>query len=122
MKKWTSNQVYPNMFFKIIHNEIEYYQAARELFDEFPVLYQWSVDQWEEKIHLFDDDYEDWHLFFQTSAMDYNDETDGDDLPDPKTFKGEIGNKPDNLQYPAILMFTNEADRILLWQSIDEIL
>jgi len=122
--KWRSNKQYPNTYFEKANNYEEYFKLAKDLFDEFETLMSWSVSTWLEKKHLFNDDIESWHEFFDTPCLDIDYENiegmEDIELIDPKLYDGEIRNKPDESEYPVIVVFDSDLKNIM-WQSVSDL-
>jgi len=122
--KWIPNKQYPNTYFAKVNNYEEYFKLAKDLFDEFDITKEWSVDQWEDKQHLFNDNIELWYVFFDAPCLDidYDNIEDMEDveLIDPKLYDGEIRNKPDEYEYPAVVVFDSDLKNIM-WQSMNDL-
>ena len=119
--KWKSNKQYPNTYFAKANNYEEYFKLAKDLFDEFDIIKEWSVDQWEDKQHLFNDNIELWYVFFDAPCLDIDyDNIEDVKLVNPKEYDGEIRNKPDESEYPVIVVFDGDLKNIM-WQSLSDI-
>ena len=121
--KWKPNKQYPNTYFAKANNYEEYFKLAKDLFDDFDILFQFSVDQFYEKNHLFYNSYESWHVLFNTPCL-IDEYYENNDLPNPKEYDGEIKVKPEESEYPVIIMFTSIFDedmKEIIWQSLNDL-
>ena len=121
--KWKPNKQYLNTYFAKANNYEEYFKLAKDLFNEFDITKEWSVSTWIEKEHLFDNNMESWYVLFDASCLDIDYDNIEDmekDFIDPKLYNGEIRNKPDEYEYPVVVVFDSDLKDIM-WQSISDL-
>ena len=117
--KWTPNKRYPNTYFAKANNYDEYFKLIKELYDEVEIFYSYINTEWTEKEHLFNDDKESWYEFFDANCLDIDFENIEDvDLVDPKDYNDEIRVKPEENEYPVVVIFDGD---LIMWQSLSDI-
>jgi len=91
--KWKSNKQYPNTYFAKANNYEEYFKLAKDL----------------------------WYVFFDAPCLDIDyDNIEEVKLVDPKEYNGEIRNKPEESEYPIIVVFDSDLKDIM-WQSMSDL-
>jgi len=121
-KNWSQNPIHPNTYFAIANSESDYIQLVKNLFTEID-LYNNYGGGFTYKDHLFKDEVQAWHVFFDTECVAYDNDTyeDGNtDLPLPSEYNGEIKEKPDIKLYPCIVVY--DADmKTIMWHPLKEL-
>ncbi len=119
MKEWKSDIRYTDTYWARADNKEEYVTLIKYLFREFDVTQRYLGSEWNEKIHLFNDDLWLWHEYFETDCVD-DDKYEEEDLPEPNEYNGEIKYKPVDAEYPVVLLYELLDNKPMCsWYSID---
>jgi len=120
MQIWQCDNRYTNTYWARANNEEEYKFLIKDLFREHDVMNQFNGLKWEEKEHLFNDDYGLWHEFFESDEiLDYESE---EDFTNPQKYKGDVKEKPKDNEYPCVLMYCDLPEiRKIIWYKCEEV-
>ena len=120
--KWIPNKRYSNTYFAKANNYEEYFKLAKDLFNEVEIFYSYINTEWTEKEHLFNNDKESWYEFFDATCLDIDfdniEDIEDVELVDPKDYDDEIRVKPEENEYPVVIVFDGD---IIMWQSLSNI-
>lgn len=122
MKNWTLDRRYGDFYFAQATNEEEYVQLTRNLMLDMTVVKVFSCDMWEDTENLFNNDWIRWHELFETDVMRDELYDDGEtEVPSPLEYHGNMLNKPEENEYPLVLMFRYDSeynDSFITWYSL----
>lgn len=118
MKEWKPDTRYSDTYWSRADNEEEYTTLVKQLYDERDVIEYYLGTELITRERLIDD-LVMWHEYFDTECMD-DDKYEDEDMPEPNDYVGEIKYKPEEKEYPVVILFELlDSIHMMSWYSIN---